>query len=144
VLDRTHHDTWIDQRIVPAQDWWHTIPENIENCELFIYVMTPKSVESIYNRSKVHVWSLPMSGAPAAETLLDEITDFLASIPTADQIVAFKPSEGLNDRLHELLDRAGEGELMESEQKELDEFLRINHMLKMLKGKVRLKLAGLV
>jgi hypothetical protein len=85
-----------------------------------------------------------MSDAPTAETLLDEITDFLASIPTAEQIVAFKPSQRLNDRLHELLDRAGEGELTDSEQKELDEFLHVNHILKMLKGKVRLKLAGLV
>jgi hypothetical protein len=84
-----------------------------------------------------------MSDAPTAETLLDEITDFLASIPTAEQIVAYKPSERLNNRLHELLDRAGEGELTDTEQKELDEFLRVNHILKMLKGKVRLKLAGL-
>ena len=84
-----------------------------------------------------------MSAIPAAETLLDEITDFLASIPTAEEIVAFKPSESLNDRLHELLERAGEGELTDAEQKELDEFLRASHLLKMLKGKVRLKLAGL-
>jgi hypothetical protein len=84
-----------------------------------------------------------MNNAPAAETLLDEITDFLASIPTAEQIIAFKPSEPLDDRLQALLDRAGEGELTDSEQQELDEFLRVNHILKMLKGKVRLKLAGL-
>lgn len=46
--DRTHHDVWIDQQLVPAQDWWETILKNIEICECCIYVMTPKSVESIY------------------------------------------------------------------------------------------------
>jgi hypothetical protein len=82
-----------------------------------------------------------MAVAPPAETLLDEITDFLASIPTAEEVLAFKASERLNQRLHELLDHAGEGSLTDSEQKELDAFLQMSHLLKMLKGKVRLKLA---
>jgi hypothetical protein len=82
-----------------------------------------------------------MAAAPPAETLLDEITDFLASMPTAEQILTFKPSDQLNRRLHELLDRAGEGALTDKEQQELDEFLRVSHLLKMLKGKVRLRLA---
>ena len=51
--DRAHHDAWIDQRIVPAQDWWETILKNIETCETFIYLMTPKSVESIYCRAEL-------------------------------------------------------------------------------------------
>ncbi len=46
--DRGFHDAWIDQRIIPAQDWWNTILDEIEAAEVFIYVMTPKSVESIY------------------------------------------------------------------------------------------------
>ena len=83
-----------------------------------------------------------MAFAPPAETLLDEITDFLASIPTAEQILAFKPSEALNQRLHELLDHAGEGALSDREQAELDEYLRVSHLLKMLKGKGRLNIAG--
>jgi HKD family nuclease len=83
-----------------------------------------------------------MAFAPPAETLLEEITDFLASIPTAEQILAFKPSETLNQRLHELLDHAGEGVLTDQEQQELNEYLRVSHLLKMLKGKVRLRLSG--
>ena len=46
--DELHHDVWIDRRLVPAVDWWGTICENIETCDCFIYVMTPKAVESIY------------------------------------------------------------------------------------------------
>ncbi|HEX2622408.1 MAG TPA: toll/interleukin-1 receptor domain-containing protein, partial [Phototrophicaceae bacterium] len=46
--DEGHHDTWIDRQIVPASDWWTSILENIETRECFVYVMSPKSVESIY------------------------------------------------------------------------------------------------
>ena len=46
--DRADHDAWIDQRIIPAQDWWDSILTNIEQAEGVIYVMTPKSVELIY------------------------------------------------------------------------------------------------
>jgi hypothetical protein len=80
-----------------------------------------------------------MAEVAPAETLLDEITDFLASIPTAAEVMAFKPSTELDQRLQDLLDRAGEGLLTDHEHKELDEFLRVSHLLKMLKGKVLLK-----
>ena len=73
-------------------------------------------------------------------TLVDEITDFLVSMPTQEQIIAFKPSDRLNERLQSLLERAGEGELSDSEKKELDEFLQMSHMLKILKGKLRLNM----
>jgi formylglycine-generating enzyme required for sulfatase activity len=51
--DRAFHDAWIDQRLVPAQDWWETILQNIETCECCIYVMTPQSVASIYCRAEI-------------------------------------------------------------------------------------------
>jgi len=78
----------------------------------------------------------------STDTLFDEITDFLASVPTAEQILAFKPSERLDQRLHDLLDQNSKDGLTAEERAELDEFLRMNHLLKMLKIKVRLKLAG--
>ena len=79
-----------------------------------------------------------MSIAPT-DTLFEEITDFLASAPTKEQIVAFAPSEMLDQRLHELLEKNGLGEITPSEREELDEFLRMNHLLKMIKLKARLK-----
>jgi formylglycine-generating enzyme required for sulfatase activity len=44
----TSHEVWLDDRIVPASDWWRSICENIAKCDCFITVMTPKCVESIY------------------------------------------------------------------------------------------------
>ena len=81
-----------------------------------------------------------MAFAPP-KALFDEITDFLAAAPTTEQIIAFKPSEILDHRLHELLDKNSRGEITPDECDELDEFLRMNHLLKMIKLKARLKQA---
>lgn len=79
-----------------------------------------------------------MAVAPP-ETLFDEVTDFLVSRPTLEEIIAFKPSEVLDQRLHELLDNNSAGQLTSGERMELDRFLQINHLLIMLKAKARLK-----
>jgi hypothetical protein len=75
-------------------------------------------------------------------TLFDEITDFLASAPTAEQIIAYKPSDILDQRLHELLDKNSSEQLTTEERKELDEFLQINHLVTVVTAKARLKLAS--
>ncbi|MBL8154349.1 MAG: hypothetical protein JNM70_09210 [Anaerolineae bacterium] len=72
-------------------------------------------------------------------SLLDEITDFLAVAPTADEIIAFKPSPVLDQRLHDLLDKNSADLLSPYERAELDEFLRMNHFLTILKAKARLR-----
>jgi hypothetical protein len=82
-----------------------------------------------------------MMNAPVS-TLFDEITDFLASSPTSAQIVAYRPSTPLDDRLHELLDKQSEDELSQSEAAELDEFIQMNHFLTVLKAKTRLNLVS--
>lgn len=80
-----------------------------------------------------------MAVAPT-RNLLEEITNFLATAPSAAQIIAFKPSDLLDQRLHALLDRNSAGELDRDEQHELDEYLLMSHFLKMLKLKARLRL----
>jgi len=51
--DHAYHDAWIDQRIIPAQDWWDSILTNIEAAECVLYIMTPKSVDSIYCQAEM-------------------------------------------------------------------------------------------
>jgi hypothetical protein len=82
-----------------------------------------------------------MAFAPP-QILFDEITDFLSSAPSIDEIVAFQPSERLNQRLHELLDKNTENTLSSDERQELEEFMRMNHLLKMIRIKSRLKQMG--
>lgn len=74
--------------------------------------------------------------------LVDEITDFLVSTPTLEEIIAFKPSEVLDERVHHLLDLNSEGEITTEERKELEKYVELDHVMTMLKLKARLKLAG--
>jgi hypothetical protein len=73
--------------------------------------------------------------------LFDEILDFLASTPTPQQIIAFKPSDTLQERLDDLLERNRQETLMPDEREELDEFLRMNHFMNMLVIRARQKLS---
>jgi hypothetical protein len=74
--------------------------------------------------------------------LFDEITDFLASAPTAETIIAYKPSPVLDQRLHELLDKNSQDQISPKERTELNEFLQMNHLLTVLQAKARLNLAS--
>ena len=73
------------------------------------------------------------------DTLFSEILDFLASTPTPERIIAFKPSDQLEQRLSYLLEQNGEDVLTAEERRELDEFLRMNHFMNMLKIRARQK-----
>ena len=78
----------------------------------------------------------------STETLFDDILDFLASTPSPVQIIEYKPPEALQDRLSELLAKNRTGQLSETEQTELDEFLRMNRFMSRLKIKARQKLTA--
>jgi hypothetical protein len=62
------------------------------------------------------------------------ILDFLASNPTPEQIAAFRPTAEMAGRLQTLLQRSKAGELNPSEQAELDEYERLEHLIVMLKA----------
>ena len=72
---------------------------------------------------------------------LDQLIDFLTSEPNTDQIIAFQPSEALKRRSNELLERNRQTLLTAQERIELDEFLRMNHFVNMLKIRARQRLA---
>ncbi|MBI5957128.1 MAG: hypothetical protein HY866_00235 [Chloroflexi bacterium] len=74
--------------------------------------------------------------------LLDEITDFLASSPTPQEIADFRPSAVLERRALDLLQRNRENRLSLEERSEMEEFMRMDHFMTLLKAKARLKLAG--
>ncbi len=73
-------------------------------------------------------------------TLFSEIIDFIASTPTPEDIIAFKPSDRLEQRLSDLLERNRQDSLTAEGQAELDEFLRMNHFMNLLKIRAREKL----
>lgn len=62
------------------------------------------------------------------------ILNFLASNPTPEQIADFRPTPEMQERLRTLLRGSKSGELTPSEQKELDEYEQIEHLVIMLKA----------
>jgi hypothetical protein len=82
-----------------------------------------------------------MAFAPT-DILFDDILEVLASAPSPVQIIEYKPPEALQERLSELLAKNRAGQLSETEQMELDEFLRMNRFMSRLKIKARQKLTA--
>lgn len=82
-----------------------------------------------------------MALAPPTK-LLDEITDFLSGNPTPEEILAFKPSEALAQHALSLLERNRKNQLSPEEHAEMEEFMKMDHFMTLLKAKTRLKLTG--
>jgi len=70
----------------------------------------------------------------------DEVDEFLLSSPSVQQIVDFRPSDGLQARARLLLDRNREGNLSETERLELDDFQALENFMRRLKIKALVKL----
>jgi hypothetical protein len=62
------------------------------------------------------------------------ILDFLASQPTSEQIVAFRPTPAMQSRLRYLLDRSQGNSITAEETQELEEYEQIEHLIILLKS----------
>jgi hypothetical protein len=80
-----------------------------------------------------------MEHAPS-RTVFDAITDFLASEPTPDEIIAYHLPDDLQVRADKLVERNGEGQLTFDEQQELFDFMRADEVMALLKAKTKLRL----
>jgi hypothetical protein len=73
-------------------------------------------------------------------SVLSELTDFLATNPTPEEIIAYRFPDELIERAHHLLDLNGEGNLTPEEHDEMMNFAQMENMLMMLVAKTKLKL----
>jgi hypothetical protein len=62
-----------------------------------------------------------------------EVYCFLASAPSREQILAFRPSNLTQERVNHLLEASKEGHISQEEEAELDEFEQVEHFVRMLK-----------
>lgn len=76
----------------------------------------------------------------SARTVFDAVTDFLASEPTPEEIIAYHLPDDLQQRADYLAERNGEDQLTPVEREELDKFIKVDRMFSLLKTKMRLKL----
>ncbi len=68
--------------------------------------------------------------------VFEEIAEFVASFPTRDEVLAFRPSVEIQDRARELLWKSNAGELTDEEREELDDFGRAELFVRMLKARM--------
>ena len=70
----------------------------------------------------------------------DEVLDFLAAGTTTESIAGFRPSEEAQARVQDLVERRREQSLSPAEDEELEEYLRLEHLMIMAKARARLRL----
>lgn len=67
----------------------------------------------------------------------EEIIDFIAAGTTPEAVVAFRPSDAVQQRVTELAERAKEGNISAEEQSELEDYLQLEHIMIMAKARAR-------
>jgi hypothetical protein len=67
----------------------------------------------------------------------DEIIDFIAAGTTPEAVVAFRPSESVQRRVAELVERSKDGSISSEEQSELEDYLQLEHIMIMAKARAR-------
>lgn len=83
-----------------------------------------------------------MIETPALNVLI-EVASFLAHEPTDKQLLEYRFPDEMQERIHYLLDRNREGELTSDERRELEDYVRANRFMAMLKASRKLRLKGL-
>ncbi len=71
-----------------------------------------------------------------------EVTDFLTSVPSPEQTLAFRPSPPLQARIFELLEKNRTTGLSADEQREWQAYELAEHWVRMAKANAAAKLAG--
>lgn len=93
--------------------------------------------QRVKSRQEKTVIDTPVRSVP------DAVAEFLSSDPTDDELLAYKFPEEIQARVHFLLDRNGEGELTILEERELDDCLRANRFMALLKVNTELRRQGI-
>lgn len=70
-------------------------------------------------------------------TVYDELVDFLAAGTTPDDLVAFQPSESTRLRVAELVEKEKQDRLLVEERSELENYMQLEHLMRLAKAKAR-------
>ena len=71
------------------------------------------------------------------------IIEFLVSLPSDEELLAYHLPADLQERLSDLLKRNCESQLTGEEAEELGDFIHAENMISLLKTKIRLRQRGL-
>lgn len=80
--------------------------------------------------------------SPLPSGIYQYILEFLVSQPSPEEMMQFGPTDAMQERASALLEKNRNGELSKAEINELDEYMRIDHLVTMLKARALPYLAG--
>jgi hypothetical protein len=72
---------------------------------------------------------------------IDEVIDFITSFPAPEEVLTYHPSQALQERVEFLVEKKKENTLSEEEIKELENFLLIEHIMRMAKKRAKKQLS---
>ncbi len=72
---------------------------------------------------------------PVPNTVYQYILEFMISQPSPEQVLAFGPTPAMQRRVDELMAKNRASSLTAAETRELDEYVRINHLITLLKAR---------
>jgi hypothetical protein len=78
-----------------------------------------------------------MAKKPDVPLPAEEIADFLATCPTPEQWLQFRPSAQTQQRVRDLLDKSKAGRISEEEQWGLDQFEFAESLVQLVKVRLR-------
>ena len=71
----------------------------------------------------------------------EEIIDFIAAGTTLRRVIAFQPSEEVKSRVADLIHREKTNGLSSEESSELNQYLQLEHLMRLAKARARAHLA---
>ena len=71
----------------------------------------------------------------------DELVDFIVASGPPQRVLEFQPSDETRERVHELIRKEKDTGLLPDEASELDDYMRLEHLMRMAKARAR-HLAG--
>jgi hypothetical protein len=71
---------------------------------------------------------------------LADVVDTLAELPSAEEVLALRPSRSLTERINFLLDKKRTDELTPGEAAEWEDIMRVEHLMRIAKAKAAIRL----
>jgi len=65
----------------------------------------------------------------------EEVVDFIAAGTTPQNVIDFRPSEAVQERIEDLMSREKEDNLSPAEKSELDHYLQLEHLMRLAKAR---------
>jgi hypothetical protein len=101
--------------------------------DILTQLTSETSSSEVLERRLAEILRLGLSSGTLPADVYHYVLNFLISNPTPAQILEFRPNLLMQNRLKDLLSKSDAGQLSITEQQELDDYERIEHLIVMLK-----------